>query len=846
MRIAVVFATLICTAGVTATVAHAQAVDRRYAEEPTSGLEIPTTPLAGEYDARATTFNPGGLALLRGPEMALALDLQDPDVATSAGPGFGIFLATTGGGSIVPRFGFGLGFEWLRPARAQVVPDPGQPFRFTMSYALGLGRTGGLGISWHHFISDGPLSGLDTFDLGLSTRFGSYLAVGATLRDISTVAVAATPVQRRYELEAAVRPLATDTLELAVGGRIGETRGDLDGWGRFSLRAARGVYLLGALETRDIHALVDSPTGLHDVGGRDYRATVGLELSFGGVGVTALGTGLRDDARSNHLLGGTIVLRVGTALPASVMGKTDHIERVELSGDIGPRQLTALVVRLREIARDSSAKGLVVVFDGASGGWATLQELRDEVLAVKRTGKKVFAYFVAATGRDYFIASAADKIYVDPAGALRLVGMAGTTLYFRGAFDQLGISPQFEKIAEYKSAPEQLTNTGPSEIAAKMHDDLFDSLWDQWLAAVAAGRHLKIEELKALIDAGPYSAGDLAKDTRLVDAVATPEKISQLITAELGGGYEVGTPDVERPDRWDRPGIAVIYVDGDITDGKSQQLPLFGQSLAGGETLVEAITAARNDPRVGAIILRIDSPGGSALASELISREVFATRGVKPILCSMSDLAASGGYFVAAGCDLIFAEPMTITGSIGIFYGKLDLSGLLKKLGISTNTYTRGKHSDIESLFRPFTDEERAVLLDKLRYMYSRFVGAVAEGRKMTKQEVDAAGRGHVYTGAQAKPLKLVNTYGGLGDAIEEAKRRMGLPAGTRVQLYELPTVESSLLGTIGKVFGASAQAAPSLLDVPAVRELLHGVPASLLVSPAGAQARLPFDITWE
>ena len=842
MRIAVVFATL---AG-TAAVVHAQAADRRYAEEPTSGLDLPTTPLAGEHDARATTYNPGGLALLRGPEIALALELQDPEVATGAGPGFGIFVGAPGGGSIVPQLGFGLGFEWLRPARSQLVPDPGQPFRFTMAYALGLGNSAGLGIGWHHFIADGALSGLDTFDLGLSSRLGNHLAVGATVRDVSTGSVGMLPVQRRYELETVVRPLATDALEVALGGRLGETRGDLDGWGRFSLRAARGIYVLGALETRDVHVLTDLPTGVREASGRDYRATIGFELSFGGFAATTLGTGLRDDARTNHLLGGTLVLRSGTRLAPSVLGQTDHIERVELSGEIGPRQLTALIVRLREIARDASAKGLVVVFDGANGGWATLQELRNELLAVKRAGKKVFAYFVSATSRDYFIASAADKIYVDPAGALRLVGMAGTTMYFRGAFDQLGVLPQFEKIGEYKSAPEQFTNTGPSAIAAKMHDDLFDSLWSQWLAAVADGRHLGVDEIKALVDAGPYTAGDLDKDKRLVDAVATPEKISQLISTELGAAYEVRTPTIERPDRWERPGIAIIYVDGDITDGKSQQIPLFGQSLAGGQTIIEAITAARNDPQVQAIILRIDSPGGSALASELISREVFATRGVKPILCSMSDLAASGGYFVAAGCDLIFAEPMTITGSIGIFFGKFDISGLLKKLGVNTDTYKRGKHSDVESLFRPYNDEERTLLLEKLRYMYSRFVAAVAEGRKLSKQAVDDAGRGHVYTGEQAKPLNLVDRYGGLGDAIDEAKRRLSLTAETKVRLSELPKPSSSLLGTLGDLIGARAQATPSMIEIPIIRDLLHNLPASLLVSPEGAQARLPFDISWQ
>jgi protease-4 len=275
-------------------------------------------------------------------------------------------------------------------------------------------------------------------------------------------------------------------------------------------------------------------------------------------------------------------------------------------------------------------------------------------------------------------------------------------------------------------------------------------------------------------------------------------------------------------------------------------VPFLGQSLAGSETLVNAIAAARNDPKIGAIILRIDSPGGSALGSELISREVFATRGVKPILCSMSDLAASGGYFVAAGCDLIFAEPMTITGSIGIFYGKFDLGGLAQKLGVTTDTYKRGKRADVESYFRPYTDEERAVLLDKLRYMYGRFVGAVAEGRGLKKDEVDAVGRGHVWTGTQAMPIKLVDRFGGFADALDEAKKRMKLSSGAKVQLVELPNVPTSLLGRLLGVQGVKEAAPLGLTDLPMVRDFLRGVPASILIAPDAAQARLPYDVVFD
>jgi protease-4 len=832
MRIVVIAALL----GI-ASAAHAQ---QRYVAEPTGGLALPATPLAGEHDARAVTVNPGGLALIRGGELALALDVEDTGVASSTGQGLGGYWARALGGGILPRLAIGLAAEWLRPPRGLLTPDPDRPFRATLGLAVPIGRRLGVGLAWHHFWSDGGLDGADTFDLGASLRLNNYLAAGATLRDLATREIGGAPTQRRYEAELVVRPLGHDALDLALGGRIGEDRGDLAGWARVSARVVDGLDLIGQLEAREVRVVDAAPHDDHE-----WRATLGVALSFGGVGVASYATGVRDERGANHALGGTVILRASSAGPPALGGAPDHIERVEVGGELGARALTQLVVRLRAIARDDTAKAVIVTFDGATAGWAALEEVRDELVRIRAAGKLVFAYMVSGTARDYYVASAAHKIYIDPAGGLRLVGLAGTTLYFRGAFDQFGVVPQFEKIAEYKSAPEQFTETGPSPIAARMRGELYDSLWDRWIAEVAAARHLGADQLRALVDGGPYSAGDLARDTRLVDAVAGPDKISQLITTELGAGLPLASPPVERPDRWDRPGLAIIYVDGDITDGKSQAIPLLGRSLAGGETLIEAVATARADPRIAAIILRIDSPGGSALASELVAREVFATRGVKPILCSMSNVAASGGYFIAAGCDQILAEPMTITGSIGIFSGKFDISALAHRLGITSDTFKRGRHADAESMFRPYTDEERAVLQDQLRYEYGRFVGAVAEGRGLGKGAVDAIGRGHVWSGAQAMPIKLIDRFGGLADAIDEAKRRAGIAPTTKVQLYELPSTPASVLGALGNLLGVRADAAPQLADLPAIRGLLRAIPASWLFG-AGMQARLPFDIVWE
>lgn len=842
MRRALSIALTLAAAGT----AHAQVVDRRYAEAPTDGLALPATSIAGAFDARSSVLNSAGLAMMNGPELAFALDLENADVASSSGPGFGIYLASDLFGELLPKIGAGLALEWLRPSRSQLAPDPGEPFRLTLSHANALGRHVSVGLAFHYFIASGALRGVETFDAGLSLRPDNHFALGANVRDLDTSEIAGTPVQRRYEVEAMVRPFGTDTLEVSVGGRIGETRGDVDGWARVGVRALRGAYVVAAVESKGLHAIDDSPAGPVMSELRETRATLGLELSLGQVGLAAYGTGLRSPGGTNHALGGTFVATFAAAPRPSVVLPEDHVERVELTGDIGVRELTQLVLRLRGIATDPSAKGIVVLFDGASPGWATLQELRNELLAIKAAHKKVFAYMVSGTTRDYYVASAADKIYVDPAGGLRLIGMAGQTFYFRGLFDQIGITPQFEKIGEYKSAPEAFTEHGPTPIAASMHDELFASLWQQWLDTVAGARHLTTDELMRLVDNGPYTAGELADRTqlvgRLVDAVAPPEQVAQLIMTELGGVYPLGVPPTTRPDRWERPEVAVIYIDGDITDGATRTVPVIGLTLAGGETIVAALSAAREDPNVRAIILRIDSPGGSALASELIAREVFATRGKKPIICSMSNLAASGGYFVAAGCDLILAEPMTITGSIGIFFGKFDLSGLIAKLGISIDTFKRGARSDEESLFRPYTLEERTALLAKLRYSYGRFVGAVAEGRKLTKDAVDAVGRGHVYSGEQAKPLALVDRFGGLGDALDEARKRIGLPLGTRLEISEYPKVSTSVIGVIGKLLTTSQPVVP-LSELPVFKDLARAVPPSLLVSPESAQMRLPYQL---
>ena len=835
-----------CALSLTAVAApaSAQLVSRQYVDTPTNGLTLPTTGLAGDYDARAVIANPAGLQFIDGADAVLLAGATDANTVANGGAGVGLFLAGAFGGKIIPRTGVGLSIEALDSPRDVLLPDPGSPVRLTLAESFNLGKHSSFGLSWHHFFDDGTLGGVDTFDAGIAWRPNNYISIGGAVRDLTSPVVALVPVQRRYELEIATRPLGHSGLELAIGGRVGEVRGDVDGWFTARWRVLDGITLQGTIESRQLYAIDTAvATGVESqIADRDVRAFVGLELSFGNVTTTAYGEGRRDEHGGYQGVGGTVALHItGAALP-SLTNESNHIERLALDGSVSARNVTSLTMKLRAIAKNSAVKALVITLDDVGGGWGTLDELRSEIARVRDSGKKVFAYMVNGSDHDYFVATAANKIFVDPAGGVRLLGMSSTVLYWKGAFDLVGVTAQFEKIAEFKSAPEAFTQTGPSPVAKAMREDIYDSLDKDFIEAISKGRHLDAGAIRALVDGGPYTAGDLVKDKRLVDDVADPEQVATLVAHELGGYYPVGSSPKRAAERWQPPAIAVIYADGDIVDGKSRSIPLIGVNVVGGESISTAIEASRENPEVAAIVLRIDSPGGSAVASEMMSREVFRTRGVKPIICSMGDVAASGGYYLAAGCDVIFADPMTITGSIGIFSGKFDLAGLLGKIGVTTDTTKRGAHADVDSVYRPFTDEERASLRKQLTYMYGRFTDTVAAGRALTKIKVEDLGRGHVYTGRQAQANGLVDHFGSLGDALDEAKRRAGVAANEHVRLVELPTVSKGLLGWLL----GGAQASDEVIDwqsLPLAKQLLGNLPASVVLEPDAPQARLPYDI---
>ena len=461
----------------------------------------------------------------------------------------------------------------------------------------------------------------------------------------------------------------------------------------------------------------------------------------------------------------------------------------------------ALIATLRAAAKDDRIKGLVATAGESNLGFAQIQEFRDTLAMFRAKGK--FAYgFAESVGDfgggslDYYLLSGFDKIWLQPIGNLGLTGLDMETPFVKGTLDKLGVSADFSRRGQYKSAMTELTETKllPSDRAAL--DGLVHSLYDQLVSGIGQSRHLPADKVQTLIDAGPYLTDD-AQAARLIDHVGYHDEFEADALNEAGGAAAFVDLDtyeqlVEAMTPRSHDQIALIRAVGDIMSGSAGDQP-FGQSdNVRSDDLVAAIDAAAGAPDVKAIILRIDSPGGSDVASETIWRATQHARAKgKPVIVSMGNVAASGGYYIAAGADKIVAEPGTITGSIGVFGGKMVLDGLWQKLGVSWDHIAYGQNADIESGTAPFTPEERLHTEAMLDQSYHTFLARVAAGRHLTVAQVDAIGQGHVWTGAQAVQNGLVDTLGGLDAAVTLAKAAGNIPAGSPVTLIAYPHPKS-------------------------------------------------------
>ena len=467
-----------------------------------------------------------------------------------------------------------------------------------------------------------------------------------------------------------------------------------------------------------------------------------------------------------------------------------------------PLALHDLWENLRKAKVDGRIQAVVLRLGLLECDWAKANEMREAILDFRRSGKKVFALIDEAPDFDmeYFVATACDRIILQPLGWLGVNGIGGYVPFLKGSLDKLGIRAEFEHIEQYKTATNMFTEKGFTPAHREEMQSLYADIFDQYVAAAAKARGKTDAEFRALIDRG-FFQGEEAKTAGLVDDCLYEDEVQALLRRDGGTLLPVRFEDYTRI----KPSsvglesgasqIALIYAVGTIMTGES--LP----QIMGGSTVARWIRTARTDPSVRAIVLRIDSPGGSSVGSDVIWREVALAKKAKPVIVSMSDVAGSGGYWIAMPATKIVAEPQTLTGSIGVLAGKFSIDGLLAKLGVTTERLVFGEKADAFSSFRPFTDGERKVLKDELLWIYEQFLTRAAEGRGLTRDAVDAVGKGRVWTGRQAKDLKLVDEIGGLTMAIGLAKKEAGISADEEVRLDVWPrkrTLWQSLAGRPG------------------------------------------------
>ncbi len=767
------------------------------AAEPEEGRPLlPGYLLAGDDGAAALWRNPANLGLDPDPSMFALID-RSPDFGARTGAALAGQAGPLASG-LVYRGGGGVPAWWTLHSALALRPER----------ELGVG----VGLGWQ--IPEGAANNFLTWDLGATWRPTSWVGVSGAARNLGahdgTVlvpraggGVAVRPWEGRVLLGADVlAPLQGIDAPLLVEGTV-------------RVRASDGLdlRLTGDLDGR-IGVAADLSFGAAHAG-----AYAQMGLPDGGVGYSLFTSA---DVDSREVIAGpdtAAVFRFNESFPyqpvATVLAR--------------PQESYAhLLTRLRTAAEDKRVKAIALHFEAMPFELAQVEELRAEITAARSNGKRVLVYLDDEAGNGaYFAAVAADRVLMHPAGELGTIGLSAELQFLRGTLDLLGVEPHFARRAEYKSAPETFTHTESSPAAREQLDALLDDLFDAWVAGIAAGRKLTPDKVRELVDGAPFSAKE-AVERGLVDGLAYPDelegKIDELAEAELNpdDSYAAwgGTSGWVAERR-----IAVVYVTGAIVSGESTGPGFFGGGgNTGADTVVRQLEEAAEDDSVKAVVLRVDSPGGSAFASEDIWRAVQRVKEEgKPVIASMGSVAASGGYYVSCGADAIYALPTTITGSIGVYAGPfLNAERLFDKVGLGTEIHARGRHAAMYSISKPLDASEAAALDRLVGLTYAQFKERVGGGRSMDDATVERVARGRVWSGVDAREQKLVDELGGFWDAVGRARTEAGIEPGQPVELFtygnrfglggEVP--ERNLRGTLSVV--AQELRAPPAVPWPA------------------------------
>ena len=501
-------------------------------------------------------------------------------------------------------------------------------------------------------------------------------------------------------------------------------------------------------------------------------------------------------------------------LTLDLHGAIDDLSPMNLlGGGGGVTELRAITERLRKAAADANVRGLILRVDDPAIDMASAQDLRAAMIAFKGEGaRKLVCHADGADNMTYFLLSACDRIGLQPLGEVAITGPAATPIHLKGLLDRLGVVPDFVHVGAFKGAAEPLTRREPSKEMLATLGSIVDQMYASMIDAIVEGRGLGREQAVAAIDRAMFF-GEAAVAAKLVDVVAPWESFRDEAAAgtawsrmKLKESAGAGGLDVEKlqvflgmlpAKRPTDPHVALVYAVGNIVDGRGGGL-VGARSEIAGHTLSAALYKLAEDDRVKAVVLRVNSGGGSAQASEEIWRAMAAVKAKKPVVVSMGRVAASGGYYISAGATKIYAQPDTLTGSIGVVGGKMALGAMLGKLGVDTYAVGRGKHATMWSAMTPWTPEERAMVLGMMEDVYKVFVGRVAEGRGKAYEAVHALAQGRVWTGLAAKGHGLVDEMGDLDAALTEARRlgQVGLDVALETYPPE-PTLKDVLEGLV-------------------------------------------------
>ncbi|MEO8041695.1 MAG: signal peptide peptidase SppA [Acidobacteriota bacterium] len=521
-----------------------------------------------------------------------------------------------------------------------------------------------------------------------------------------------------------------------------------------------------------------------------------------------------------------LVLHVSGDLP-------DYIPEDQLAKAFGVNQgqsFTSLLTQLRKAKIDNRIQAVMLEINFPGIGWGKADELRDAIKDFKASGKPVYAYMQLGMNKEYYIATAADKIFLPPSGDLYVNGFAAEAMFYKGSLDKLGIEADVIQIGpKYKNAPDQYTKKEMGEGQREVINAVLDEYYGRFTGGIAESRKKSVEDVKGLIDGAPYNANQ-AKELGLIDDAVYKEQVYDDLKNRLGykgddklrtirgGEYREIPSDSLGLNKGEK--VAIIYASGAINVGRSNDGP-FGGSMVGSDTVVAAVNDAADDSSIKAIVLRVDSPGGSALASDLMWYALENAKAKKPVVVSMSDVAASGGYYISCNANKIIAEPSTITGSIGVFLGKPVVKGLYDWLGVSNEYVMRGKNSGIFRETVKWTPQERAKMEEGANNIYfNNFVPKVAKGRNKTAEDVNSIAQGRVWTGTQAKANGLIDEFGGLDKAIDVAKQLAGLAADKDIKRVVLPAPRPFF----ERIFGDSEDTQTSA-DVKAQEALAASLP---------------------